>query len=174
MNVRNSEGVISAWESGITALYAWAIPVAQELQSIAELNLRTIGSLNDEMLKGMNQVGNVGNPAGLPAVPCNGADGLVRLLADYSSELGHIVSRLNSELQDVARAQAEKNNILARSLMDTFQGRTSAAVASLNSAVGTVFAVVPNPETVAREETQQVIAAARADRADRARKAAVD
>jgi len=171
MNVRNSEGVISAWESGITALYAWAIPVAQEMQSIAELNLRTAGSLNDEMLKSLNKIGNVGNPAGLREAPCSGADSLIRLFAEYTGELSHIVSRLNDELQDVARAQAEKNNTLAHSLMTTYQGRTSAAVASLNSAFGTVFAVAPNLETTAREATEQAIAAARTDRT---RKAAVD
>jgi hypothetical protein len=171
MNVRNSEGVISAWESGITALYAWAIPVAQELQSVAELNLRTLGALNDEVLKSISRIG---ASARLPEAQWSApgaSDDLVRLFAGYSSELGHIASRLNDELQDVARAHAGKNAILARSVMDAFQCRTQAAVASLNSAVGTVLAVAPNPDTLAREEAEQAIAAARADRS---RQAAVD
>jgi hypothetical protein len=160
MNVRNSEGVISAWESGITALHAWAVPVAQQWQSIAELNLRTIGALNDEVLKSMNTIGNP-----------RSADGLIGLFAGYHHQLGEIVSRLNDALQDVAHAQAEKNTLLARSLMEAFQCRTGAALASVNEAVGTVLAVAPDRETLARQETEQAIAVARTERP---RKAAVD
>ncbi|SIT51915.1 Phasin protein [Paraburkholderia piptadeniae] len=172
MSIRNSEGVISAWESGISALNAWANPVVQELQSIAELNLRTVSAANDAALKGLGTIGNTRT-----TIQSNTASELVRLFADYSTELGSIVSRLNERLQDVAHAQAEKNEVLARSVMEMFQCRANAASAPLTSVFQTMLSAVPNIEAAARQETEQAIAAARADSPAptvRARKAVVD
>jgi hypothetical protein len=171
MSIRNSEGVISAWESGISALNAWANPVVQELQSVAELNLRTFSAVNDEALKSLSTIGNSHT-----AVQWNAGE-LVRLFADYSTELSRIFSRLNERLQDVAHAQAEKNEVLARFIMETFQCRANAASAPLTSVFQTMLYAVPNPEAAARQETEQAIAAARADSpvpTARTRKAVVD
>ncbi|SEJ97473.1 Phasin protein [Paraburkholderia diazotrophica] len=172
MSIRNSEGVISAWESGISALNAWANPVVQELQPVAELNLRTISAVNVEALKSLSTIGSTRT-----AIQWNTASELVRLFADYGTELGRIVSRLNDRLQDVAHAQAEKNEVLARSIMEAFQCRANAASAPLTSVFQTMLSPAPDPETAARQETEQAIAAARADRlvsTARTRKAVVD
>ncbi|MPW20519.1 Phasin protein [Paraburkholderia sp. CNPSo 3157] len=172
MSIRNSEGVISAWESGISALNAWANPVVQELQSVAELNLRTISAANNEVLKSLSTIGSTRT-----AFQWNTASELVRLFADYSTELGRIVSRLNGSLQDVAHAQAGKNEVLARSIVEAFQCRANAASVPLTSVFQTMLSAAPNSEAAARQETEQAIAAARADRpvpTSRPRKAVVD
>ncbi|MEM5436432.1 Phasin protein [Paraburkholderia diazotrophica] len=172
MSIRNSEGVISAWESGIAALNTWANPVVQELRSVAELNLRTINAVNDEVVKSLSTIGSTRT-----AFQWNTPGELIRLFADYGTELGRIVSRLNDKLQDVAHAQAEKNEVLTRSMMETFQCRANAASAPLTSVFQTMLSAAPDPEATARQETEQAIAAARVDRpvsTARPRKAVVD
>ena len=177
MNTRSSVGVMSAWESGISALSAWANPVVREVQSVAELNLHLINRLNGEALKTLSTISRTRSLAELPAVQWSAASDVVRLFADYGSELGRIVSRINETLQDVAHAQAEKNEVLVRSVMDACQSRTNAATAAVTSAFETALSAEPNAEALAQQETEQAIAVARAARpaaGTRSRKAVVE
>ncbi|HWT38059.1 MAG TPA: Phasin protein [Paraburkholderia sp.] len=174
MNTRYSPGVISAWEPGIFALYAWANPVVREAQSVAALNLHTINQLNGEMLKTMSMLGSARNPADWPAIQLSGANGIATLLAGYGNELGCIVSRLNGALQEVGQSQAKKNDIHVRSVVDAFQSRTQAAASAVTSAVATALSTAPTPEALARQQTDDAIARAASAAGTRPHKAVVD
>ncbi|MBP0593362.1 phasin family protein [Paraburkholderia sp. LEh10] len=176
MNIRNSEGVISAWESGAAALYAWANPVAEEMKTFAELNLQTINRLNGEALKSLNAIWSIRSPAQLSAVQWDATNTFISLFADYGSKLGSIASRLNERVQAVGHAQAQKNEILVRSVTEQIQSRSQAAAAVVTSAFGTALATEPDSEALAKQETEEAIAVARTGRAAgaRPRKAVVE
>lgn len=173
MNTRNSVGVISAWEPGISALHAWANPFVREVQSIVALNLQTISQLNGEALKSM--VGNARTLDAWAAVQWSAVNNGVSLFAEYGHELGRIVSQLNVALQEVGQTQAKKNDIQLRCAVDAFQSRTQAAASAMTSAVATALSTAPTPEALAQQQTEEAIArAARTEADTRPHKAVVD
>ncbi len=174
MNTRNSAGVISAWEPGISALYAWANPVVREAQSVAVLNLHMINQLNGEMLKTMSMLGSARNPVEWPAIQWTAANGIATLVAGYGNELGCIVSRLNGALQEVGQTQAKKNDIHVRSVVDAMKSRTHAAASAVTSAVATALSTAPASEALARQQTEDAIARAASAAGTRPHKAVVD
>ncbi|MBN3753101.1 Phasin protein [Paraburkholderia sp. Tr-20389] len=174
MNTRNSAGVISAWEPGISASYAWANPVVRETQAVVALNLHTINQLNGEALKAMSTLGSARSPADWPALQWSAANAVVTLLAGYGSELGSIVSRLNGALQEVGQTQSKMNDIQVRSFVDAFQSRTQAAASAVTSAVATALSNAPAPEALARQQTEDAIARASSAAVTRPHKAVVD
>jgi hypothetical protein len=174
MNTRNSAGVISAWEPGISALYAWANPVVREVQSVAALNLHTFSQLNGEVLKTMSMLSNARSPSAISAVQWGAANHVITLIAGYGSELNCIVSRLNVALQEVGQTQAKKNDIHVRSVVDAFQSRTQAAASAVTSAVATALSSAPSPEALARQQTEDAIARAASAADTRPHKAVVD
>ncbi|ACC75584.1 phasin family protein [Paraburkholderia phymatum] len=174
MNTRNSAGVISAWEPGISALHAWANPVVRETQSITVLNLHTINQLNGEVLKTMSTLGSARSLADWPALQWTAAAGLVTLLARYGDELGSIVARLNGALQEVGQTQAKKNDIQVRSVVDALRSRTQATASAVTSALATALSTAPTPEALARQETDEAIARAASAAVTRPHKAVVD
>jgi hypothetical protein len=174
MNTRNSAGVISAWEPGISALYAWANPVVREAQSVAVLNLHTINQLNGEVLKTVSMLSNARNPADWPAIQWNAANGIATFFAGYGKELSRIVSRLNGALQEVGQTQAKTNDIHVRSVVDAFQSRTQAAASAVTSAVATALSAAPSSEALARQQTEDAIARAASATDTRPHRAVVD
>ena len=175
MNTRNSVGVISAWEPGMSALHAWANPFVREVQSIVALNLQTISQLNGEALKTMSMVSNARTPDAWAAIHRSAVNSGVSLFAEYGHELGRIVSRLNVALQEVGQTQAKKNDIHLRCAVDAFQSRTQAAASAMTSAVATALSTAPTPEALAQQQTNEAIArAARTEADTRPHKAVVD
>lgn len=176
MNTRNSVGVISAWEPGISALHAWASPFAREVQSVVALNLQTISQLNGEALKTMSMVSNARTLDAWATIQWNAVNSGMSLFADYGQELGRIVSQINVALQEVGQTQAKKNDIQLRCAVDAFQSRTQAAASAMTSAVATALATAPTtPEALAQQQTEEAIArAARTEADTRPHKAVVD
>jgi len=175
MNTRNSVGVISAWEPGMSALHAWANPFVREVQSIVALNLQTISQLNGEALKTMSMVSNARTLDAWAAIQWSAVNNGMSLFADYGQELGRIVSQLNVALQEVGQTQAKKNDILLRCAVDAFQSRTQAAASAMTSAVATALSTAPTPEALAQQQAEEAIArAARTEADTRPHKAVVD
>ena len=176
MNTRNSVGVASAWEPGISVLNAWVNPVVRETQAVVALNLQTINQFNGEALKVLSAVSSARNPAEWPAIQWNAANGFVALCAAYSNELAQVASRLNEAFQEVGQTQAKKNDIQVRAMVGAFQSRTQAAASAMTSAVATALSSsAPTPEVLAQQHTDNAIArAARRDADARPHKAVVD
>ncbi|MBN3759617.1 phasin family protein [Burkholderia sp. Ac-20365] len=172
MNTRNSVGVISAWEPGISALHAWAIPAVREVQSIAALNLQMISQFNGEALKTLSTISSARSVTELSAIHCDAARQFTTLCAQYGEEFGRIVSRMNVALQEVGQTQAKTNDIHLRAVVDTFQSRTQAAASAVTSAVATALGAASTPEALAQQQTEDAIARASAD--TRPHKAVVD
>lgn len=175
MNTRNSVGVISAWEPGISALHAWANPFVREGQSVVALNLHLVSQLNGEALKTMSMIRSAQRPDEWAAIQWNALNTGMSLCADYGQELGRIVSQLNAALQEVGQTQAKKNDIQLRCAVDAIQSRTQAAASAMTSAVATALSTAPTPEALAQQQTEEAIArAANPQAATRPHKAVVD
>ena len=174
MNTGNSAGVISAWEPGINGFYAWANPVVREAQSVAALNLHTINQLNGDVLKTISMLGNTRTAVEWMAIQWNAANSAATLMAGYGNELRGIVARLNEALQEVGQAQAKKNDIHVRSVVDAFHSRTQAAASAVTSAVATVLSTAATPEALARQQTDDAIARAASAAQTRSLKAVID
>ncbi|CAN7775657.1 phasin family protein [Paraburkholderia sp. SIMBA_054] len=166
MNTRNSVGVISAWEPGMSALHAWANPFVREVQSIVALNLQTISQLNGEALKTMSMVSNARTLDAWTAIQWSAVSNGMSLFAGYGQELGRIVSQLNVALQEVGQTQAKKNDIHLRCAVDAFQSRTQAAASAMTSAVATALSTAPTPEALAQQQAEEAIARAARTEAD--------
>ncbi|WP_109479796.1 phasin family protein [Paraburkholderia sp. C35] len=158
MNTRNSVGVISAWEPGISALHAWAIPAVREAQSIAALNLQMISQFNGEALKALSTIGSARSVTDVFAIQSDAANQFVALCAAYGQQFGQIVSRMNVALQEVGQTQAKTNDLHLRSVVDTFQSRTQAAASAVTSAVATALGAASTPEALAQQQTEDAIA----------------
>ena len=174
MNTRNSVGVMSAWEPGISALHAWAIPAVREVQSIAALNLQMISQFNGEALKTLSTFSSARSVTELSAIQWDAANQFVTLCAEYGQQFGQIVARMNVALQEVGQTQAKTNDLHLRSVVDTFQSRTQAAASAVTSAVATALSTAPTPEALARQQTDDAIARAASAAGTRPHKAVVD
>lgn len=176
MNIRNSEGVISAWETGVSVLYAWVNPVAQGMQALVELNLRTCSAMYGEAFKTLGASVRTCDSASSPGAQSNVAAGLTGLFSVYGNELAGIASQFNDALQNAARAQAEKSEILMRSFAEATHSQVNEASAAALSALQVALSKAPTLESIARQAADDAIAAARAlpsTSGDTPRKAAI-
>lgn len=162
MNIRNSEGVISAWETGVSAFYAWANPIAQSMQALAELNLRTCGAMYGEAWKTVGESVRTCDSASSHAQRSNVGADLSGLFTMYGNELARIAAQLNDALQNATRTQAEKNENLMRCVAESTHSQANAASAAVLSALETALSPAPTPESIARQAADDAIATARA------------